>query len=82
MTIISADSSANAPDGDGKFLARIDVTRDTKINIDGNYTLSTQYQSSPNLYNNGLLDRAGVAPARRDLWRRPRASARTSTGSR
>ena len=48
------DSSADAPDGDGKFLARIDVTRDTKINIDGNYTISTQYQSSPNLYNNGL----------------------------
>ena len=48
------DSSADAPDGDGKFLARIDVTRDIKINIDGNYTISTQYQSSPNLYNNGL----------------------------
>ena len=44
---------ANAPDGDGKFLARIDAARDTKINIDGNYTLSTQYQTSPNLHNHG-----------------------------
>jgi hypothetical protein len=49
-----SQSSANAPDGAGKFLARVDVARNTKINIDGNYTLSTQYQTSPNLYNNGL----------------------------
>jgi hypothetical protein len=45
--------SADAPDGAGKFLARIDVTRDTKINVDGNFDLSTQLQSSPNLYNGG-----------------------------
>ena len=45
--------AANAPDGAGKFLARIDVARDTKFNIDGDYALSTQFQTSPNLYNNG-----------------------------
>jgi hypothetical protein len=45
--------SANAPDGNGKFLARVDVARDTRINIDGDYTLSTQYQTSPNLNNRG-----------------------------
>ncbi len=45
--------AANAPDGQGKFLARVDVTRDTKVNIDGNYALSTQFQTSPNLHNNG-----------------------------
>jgi hypothetical protein len=45
--------AANAPDGAGKFLARIDVARDTKVNIDGDYALSTQFQTSPNLYNHG-----------------------------
>ena len=54
--------SANAPDGDGKFLARIDVARDTKINIDGNYMLSTQYQTSPNLYNNGASTQLASRP--------------------
>jgi hypothetical protein len=44
---------ANAPDGAGSFLSRVDVTRNTKINIDGNYTFSTQTQTSPNLNNNG-----------------------------
>jgi hypothetical protein len=55
-------SSANAPDGTGKFLSRIDVARDTRINIDGNYTLSTQYQSSPNLYNNGASTQLASRP--------------------
>ena len=49
-----AQSSANSPDGAGKFTTRIDVARDTKINIDGNFDLSTQLPSSPNLYNGGL----------------------------
>lgn len=53
---------ASAPDGDGKFLARIDVARDTKINIDGSYALSTQYQTSPNLYNNGGSTRLASRP--------------------
>ncbi|WP_374547738.1 outer membrane beta-barrel protein, partial [Rhodoblastus sp.] len=55
-------SSANAPDGTGKFLARVDVARDTRINIDGNYTLSTQYQTSPNLYNNGASTQLASRP--------------------
>jgi hypothetical protein len=54
--------SANAPDGTGKFLARIDVARDTKVNIDGNYTLATQLQSSPNLYNNGASTQLASRP--------------------
>jgi hypothetical protein len=57
-----ATPSANAPDGDGKFIARIDVARDTKINIDGNYTISTQYQTSPNLYNNGASTQLASRP--------------------
>jgi hypothetical protein len=47
-------NSANTPDGAGHIRARIDVTRETKVEIDGNFTLSTQNPSSPNLYNNGL----------------------------
>jgi hypothetical protein len=57
-----ATPGANAPDGDGRFLARIDVARDTKINIDGNYALSTQYQTSPNLYNNGASTQLASRP--------------------
>ncbi len=45
--------TADAPVGSGKFTVRIDVTRDTKINIDGKFNLSTQNPSSPNLNNNG-----------------------------
>jgi hypothetical protein len=45
---------ADAPDGQGKFLARIDVARDFKINIDGKFGLTTQTSSSPNINNNGL----------------------------
>ncbi len=47
------DHSADAPDGDGNFKTRIDVTRDTKILVDGNFNLSTQLPSSPNLNNGG-----------------------------
>ncbi len=50
-----ADHSADAPVGSGKFTARVDVTRDTKINIDGKFDLSTQNPTSPNL--------AAVGPA-------------------
>lgn len=49
-----AANSANRPEGAGNLRARIDVTRQTKIDIDGNFMLSTQNPSSPNLYNNGL----------------------------
>lgn len=45
---------ADAPDGQGKFLARIDVARDLKINVDGKFSLTTQLPTSPNLNNNGL----------------------------
>ena len=54
--------AANAPDGAGKFLARIDVARDTKVNVDGNYGLSTQFQTSPNLYNNGASTQLASRP--------------------
>jgi hypothetical protein len=54
--------SANAPDGAGKFLARIDVARDTRVNIDGNFTLSTQSQTSANVYNNGASTRLETQP--------------------
>lgn len=43
------DHSADAPVGSGKFIARIDVTRDTKINIDGKFDISSQNPTSPNL---------------------------------
>ncbi len=47
------DHAADAPDGSGKFTLRVDAARNTKINIDGKFDLSTQLQSSPNLLNNG-----------------------------
>ena len=53
---------ADAPDGDGKFLARIDVTRDLKINVDGKFSLSTQSASSPNLNNNGQSTALSAKP--------------------
>ena len=46
---------ADAPDGVGKFLARIDVARDLKLNIDGKFSLTTQNSSSPNIANDGQL---------------------------
>jgi len=46
---------ADAPDGVGKFLARIDVARDLKINLDGKFSLTTQNASSPNIANDGQL---------------------------
>ncbi len=48
-----ADHGADAPVGSGKFTTRIDVTRDTKINVDGKFDLSTQLPTSPNLTNGG-----------------------------
>jgi hypothetical protein len=45
--------SADAPDGAGKFAARVDVSRETKITADGNFDLTTQLPSSPNLNNGG-----------------------------
>ncbi len=45
--------SADAPDGAAKFAARVDVSRETKITLDGNFDLTTQLPSSPNLYNGG-----------------------------
>jgi hypothetical protein len=47
------DHSADAPDGSGKFTLRVDAARETKINIDGKFDISTQLQSSPNLNNGG-----------------------------
>ena len=48
-----SDHAADAPVGAGKLVARIDVTRNTKIDIDGKFDLTTQNPSSPNLNNNG-----------------------------
>jgi len=53
---------ADAPGGDGKFLARIDVTRDLKINVDGKFSLGTQSASSPNLNNNGQSTALAALP--------------------
>lgn len=59
------DHNADAPDGAGKFTARIDVSRDTKINIGGMFAVTTQNPSSPNLDNGGgaavLLGRPIIA---------------------
>lgn len=57
-----ATPSANAPDGAGAFASRIDVSRDSKITLDGNYTLSTQWQTSANLYNNGASTQLSSRP--------------------
>ncbi len=43
------NSNADRPTGGGKFTSRIDVTRDTKINIDGQFNLDTQNPTSPNI---------------------------------
>jgi hypothetical protein len=53
---------ADAPDGDGKFLARIDVARDLKLNLDGRFGLTTQSASSPNLNNNGQSTALSAKP--------------------
>lgn len=53
---------ADAPDGQGKFLARIDVARDLKINVDGKFSLTTQTSSSPNLNNNGQSTALSTRP--------------------
>jgi hypothetical protein len=39
----------NAPLVDAKTFTRLDVTRDTKINMEGRFLLSTDYPGSPNL---------------------------------
>ena len=41
--------SSNRPMVDAKAYTRIDVTRNTKINLEGRYLLSTDYPGSPNL---------------------------------
>ena len=60
-----AAHEADAPDGEGKFLARIDVARDLKLTIDGKFSLTAQSSSSPNLNNAGqstaLLARPMIA---------------------
>jgi len=53
---------ADAPDGDGKFLARIDVARDLKVNVDGKFVLTTQNSSSPNLNNGGQSTALSTRP--------------------
>lgn len=57
-----ATPAANAPDGAGSFASRIDLSRDSKITLDGHYTLSTQLQTSPNLYNNGASTQLASRP--------------------
>jgi hypothetical protein len=59
--------SADAPDGAGKFTTRIDVARDTKITIDGNFDLTTQLPTSPNLYNGGAPIRLASRPVIADF---------------
>ena len=44
-----SDHNANRPDADGKVDGRIDVTRDTKIDLEGRFTVTTQRPSSPEL---------------------------------
>ena len=44
-----SQSQLNAPLADAKSFARFDVTRDTKINLDSRFFLSTDYPGSPNL---------------------------------
>jgi hypothetical protein len=44
-----SQSQLNAPLADAKSYARFDVTRDTKINLDSRFFLSTDYPGSPNL---------------------------------
>src|SRR4051812_32688211 len=40
---------ANQPDGTGTLIGRIDVTRDTQVDLAARYTLSTQRHGSPEL---------------------------------
>jgi hypothetical protein len=42
-------SASNRPLVDAKAYTRIDVTRDTNVNVEGRYLLSTDYPGSPNL---------------------------------
>ena len=44
-----SQSSLNAPLVDAKTFTRLDVTRDTKINLESRLFLSTDYPGSPNL---------------------------------
>ncbi|WP_245524508.1 outer membrane beta-barrel protein [Methylobacterium nonmethylotrophicum] len=52
--------NANRPDGDGAMRLRLDVTRDTKVDVEGRYGLSTQRAGSPDL-NAQVRDRPLVA---------------------
>jgi hypothetical protein len=41
--------NANRPDGDGAMRLRLDVARDTKVDVEGRYAISTQRAGSPDL---------------------------------
>ena len=41
--------AANRPDGDGAMRLRLDVARDTKVDVEGRYAISTQRAGSPDL---------------------------------
>ncbi|KMO37450.1 hypothetical protein VQ02_13475 [Methylobacterium variabile] len=41
--------NANRPDGDGAMRLRLDVARDTQVNVEGRYAISTQRAGSPDL---------------------------------
>ncbi|KMO38972.1 hypothetical protein VQ03_16300 [Methylobacterium tarhaniae] len=52
--------NANRPDGDGAMRLRLDVARDTKVDVEGRYAISTQRAGSPDL-NVQVRDRPLVA---------------------
>ncbi|MET7247437.1 outer membrane beta-barrel protein [Methylobacterium sp. EM32] len=52
--------NANRPDGDGAMRLRLDVARDTKVDVEGRYAISTQRAGSPDL-NAQVRDRPLVA---------------------
>ncbi|PIK71680.1 hypothetical protein CS379_18055, partial [Methylobacterium frigidaeris] len=41
--------NANRPDGDGAMRLRLDVARDTRVDVEGRYALTTQRAGSPDL---------------------------------
>ncbi|MFH6786138.1 MULTISPECIES: outer membrane beta-barrel protein [Methylobacterium] len=52
--------NADRPDGDGAMRLRLDVARDTKVDVEGRYAISTQRAGSPDL-NAQVRDRPLVA---------------------
>ncbi|MGY2050702.1 outer membrane beta-barrel protein [Methylobacterium sp. JK268] len=52
--------AADRPDGDGSVLLRIDASRDTRFEVQGNYLVTTQRAGSPDL-NAALRERPVVA---------------------